>query len=582
MNISLSRLKQKQVAIPLIVVFLFGVYVFISRDTTTSKETPTSIVKTVTVFDPMTLTSSSQFIEATGTVETLEAVELSSEVSARVARVSVALGNTVRRGQTLVVYNNADLAANLAGAEADVQSAQANKKSIEAQYDTQIATISKITSSGENAVAAAESAVRTAQNNLRQSTTITDTQVVRDVYTNSVVTLKSVQDTLQTVLTTADNILGIDNTFANDRFEDVFSIQDINKKNIAEQQYRLVKQNSVALKQVVALLTPASDTASIDAAVELTQATLIEYRTVLSAITDALDATPPVGGLTQAELDGLKSTIQQARTTIINQINTVTNQSQAIATAKNSADSLQITYEKAVQDVVAARQNVAADIAAATAQLKQIEASLELQDANIRSAKARVSAIRASLAKTVITAPISGTIAALPAKVGELMNPGQLAVRIVNTGSYQVKVFVPAESVSRIQKGNLARIANVYTGVVTNISPSIDPTTNRVEVLVLITEDDVSLVSEQFVAVSIEESMNEFDTMSRIPLESVRLTSEGAMVFVVNDSNILEAQKVSIGMVVGSTIEADIRDITRPIVNSVRGLDVGEVVTIQQ
>ncbi len=582
MNISLSRLKQKQVAIPLIVVFLFGVYVFISRDTTTSKETPTSIVKTVTVFDPMTLTSSSQFIEATGTVETLEAVELSSEVSARVARVSVALGNTVRRGQTLVVYNNADLAANLAGAEADVQSAQANKKSIEAQYDTQIATISKITSSGENAVAAAESAVRTAQNNLRQSATITDTQVVRDVYTNSVVTLKSVQDTLQTVLTTADNILGIDNTFANDRFEDVFSIQDINKKNIAEQQYRLVKQNSVALKQVVALLTPTSDTASIDAAVELTQATLIEYRTVLSAITDALDATPPVGGLTQAELDGLKSTIQQARTTIINQINTVTNQSQAIATAKNSADSLQITYEKAVQDVVAARQNVAADIAAATAQLKQIEASLELQDANIRSAKARVSAIRASLAKTVITAPISGTIAALPAKVGELMSPGQLAVRIVNTGSYQVKVFVPAESVSRIQKGNLARIANVYTGVVTNISPSIDPTTNRVEVLVLITEDDVSLVSEQFVAVSIEESMNEFDTMSRIPLESVRLTSEGAMVFVVNDSNILEAQKVLIGMVVGSTIEADIRDITRPIVNSVRGLDVGEVVTIQQ
>jgi RND family efflux transporter MFP subunit len=582
MNISLSRLKQKQVAIPLIVVFLFGVYVFISRDTTTSKETPTSIVKTVTVFDPMTLTSSSQFIEATGTVETLEAVELSSEVSARVVRVSVALGNTVRRGQTLVVYNNADLAANLAGAEADVQSAQANKKSIEAQYDTQIATISKITSSGENAVAAAESAVRTAQNNLRQSATITDTQVVRDVYTNSVVTLKSVQDTLQTVLTTADNILGIDNTFANDRFEDVFSIQDINKKNIAEQQYRLVKQNSVALKQVVALLTPTSDTASIDAAVELTQATLIEYRTVLSAITDALDATPPVGGLTQAELDGLKSTIQQARTTIINQINTVTNQSQAIATAKNSADSLQITYEKAVQDVVAARQNVAADIAAATAQLKQIEASLELQDANIRSAKARVSAIRASLAKTVITAPISGTIAALPAKVGELMSPGQLAVRIVNTGSYQVKVFVPAESVSRIQKGNLARIANVYTGVVTNISPSIDPTTNRVEVLVLITEDDVSLVSEQFVAVSIEESMNEFDTMSRIPLESVRLTSEGAMVFVVNDSNILEAQKVLIGMVVGSTIEADIRDITRPIVNSVRGLDVGEVVTIQQ
>jgi hypothetical protein len=162
------------------------------------------------------------------------------------------------------------------------------------------------------------------------------------------------------------------------------------------------------------------------------------------------------------------------------------------------------------------------------------------------------------------------------------MSPGQLAARIVNTGSYQVKVFVPAESVSRIEKGNKATIASVYSGIVTNVSPSIDPTTNKVEVIVLITEDEVSLVSDQFVTVTIEESMNEFDTMSRIPLESVRLTSEGATVFVVNESNVLEARNITIGEVIGSTIEADIQDITLRIVSSLRGLEVGETVTVEQ
>lgn len=581
MAFELSQLKQKKVYIPIGVGILL-LFILTRGGAPTDTSNTEATVPTIAVFDPQTLASSTQSIEATGTVETLEAVDLSSEVSARVARVNVSLGQDVRRGQTLVVYNNADLAANLSGAAADVQSAEANKKSTEAQYETQEANISKIKISGENSIAAAESAVRTAQNNLRQSEQLNDTQVVRDAYADMVSTLKSVQDTLQTVLTTADNILGIDNEFANDEFEDVFSVQNLSKKNTAENNYSKAKNSKATVNTALTGLSTGSDGAMIDAAIVATSNALDEYRTLLLSISEALDATPPIGDLSQTELDGLKANIQGARTTIVSQITTLNNQNQAIESAKNSFDSLEIAYEKAVRDLSAAQQNLAADITAANAQLKQIEASLELQDASIRSAKARASSIRASIAKTVITAPISGTIAALPAKVGELMSPGMLAARIVNTGSYQVKVFVPAESVARIEKGNNATVANLYSGTVTNVSPSIDPTTNKVEVIVLITEDTVNLVSDQFVTVTIEESVDELSAMSRIPLESVRLTSEGATVFVVNESNMLEAKTITIGQVIGATIEADIREITQPIVSSVRGLEVGESINPKQ
>jgi multidrug efflux pump subunit AcrA (membrane-fusion protein) len=578
----MQTLKQKKVAIPLLLVLLLGGYILTKGSSTTDDVAAPSVATPVQVFDPQALVSSTQSIEATGTVETLEAVELSSEVSARVARVSVALGDTVRRGQTLVVFNNADLAASLAGAEADLESAKANRKSIEAQYASQEATIAKIKTSGDNAVSAAESALRTAENNLRQSASANDTQVVRDAYVTMVQTLQSTQDVLQSTLTSIDTILGIDNEFANDAFEDILSVQNLSKKSTAEQLYINAKEQKIQVDTLLRTLSTASSNAEIDAAIVRTETTLATYRTLGIAMSDMLDVTPPIGGLTQSGLDGLKATVQSVRSQIAAQSSAVTSQSQRIDSAKNSFGSLEIAYDKAVRDLAAAKENLAADMRSGAAQLAQIDASLELQDAQIKSAGARVSGIRASISKTVITAPISGTIAALPAKVGELMSPGMLAVRIVNTGSYQVKVFVPAESVSRIETGNKATIANIYTGIVTNVSPSIDPTTNKVEVILLITEDTVSLVSDQFVTVTIEESIDEFDTLSRIPLESVRLTNEGATVFVVTESNILEARTITIGQVVGATIEADIQDITLPIVSSLRGLEVGDSVTIQQ
>lgn len=581
MLISISQLKQKKVAIPLLAILLISIYAFVSRAPEQKDSTAVETRKTVTVFDPQALASSSVFIEANGTVETLEAVDLSSEVSARVTRINVALGDTVRRGQTLVVFNNADLVATLAGAEADLESTRANKKAIEAQYRTQEATVVRVETSAANIIAAAESSLQSAENNLRQSASANDTQVVRDAYVTMLQTLQGAQDTLQSTLTSIDIILGIDNETANDAYEDILSVQQLSKRSAAENLYYEAKKEKERVDSIFQSVTTASTNAAIDTAIVTVTDALSTYRSLALAMSDMLDATPQIGVLNATALDGLKSSIEGVRTQVAAQSSNVTAQMQRIDSAKNSFGSLQIAYDKALRDVAAAKSTAAADIAAAHAQLSQIEASLELQDAQIKSAAARVASIRASLAKTVITAPISGTIASLPATVGELMSPGQLAVRIVNTGSYQVKTYIAADAVSQVATGNIARIDGRYDGLVTNVSPSIDPSTNKVEVTVLVTSDDPVLISEQFVSVQIEQSQDEASDVTLIPLESVRLTSEGATVLVVPENGVLEARMITIGQVVGSRIEADIRDIDQPIVTSVRGLEAGEQVMIQ-
>lgn len=560
------------------------IFIIMTRggDAPTNGGAETVSLPIVSVLTPEALASSTAVIEANGTIETLESVDLASEVSARVARVNVSLGQDVSRGQTLVVYSNADLAANLAGAEADVESAQASRKSIEAQLTAQQATVDKVTVSSQNAMSSAEAAFNTAENNLRQSTTVTDTQVVRDAYADMVPLLQSVQNSLASVLVNTDAILGVDNTFSNDSYEDFLSATNKSLLQSAAGKYTTAKVSRAAVDSALQTISTQSANTDIDAAVSTVETALEDYRVLLVALTAVLDATYPVGDLSQTQLDALYASTNADRSTIVGHTTSITNQKQAIDTAKNSFDSLQIAFDKAAQDLAATEKNAAADITAAEAQLSQIEASLELQDAQIKSAQARAASIRASLAKTIIRAPISGTVASLPATIGELMSPGQLAVRIVNTGAYQVKTFLAAEEVSAISSGNAATIAGKYDGTVSNVSPSIDPVTNKVEVLILVTSENPVLVSEQFVDVSIARTPSDDEVFTPIPLEAVRLTSSGATVFVLTSENMLEERTIEIGSVVGANIEADIRDIDLPIVTSVRGLEAGDAVKLSE
>jgi HlyD family secretion protein len=92
-----------------------------------------------------------------------------------------------------------------------------------------------------------------------------------------------------------------------------------------------------------------------------------------------------------------------------------------------------------------------AEIAAAEAEIRRAQAQLELvqagarpeeitaAEAEVAAAEATLAQARAALAETELRAPFAGTVAALDAKVGELVDPGTLVAQVADFSAWQIE-----------------------------------------------------------------------------------------------------------------------------------------------
>ena len=108
---------------------------------------------------------------------------------------------------------------------------------------------------------------------------------------------------------------------------------------------------------------------------------------------------------------------------------------------------------------------------------KQVAATLEQED------------------MTKIKAPISGTVDAVIAKVGEGAAPGQPAFRVVNTSNLKIKASVSEAYITNIKKGNkvlvnIPELKKQLTGQVKFVGKTIDPLSRTFSVEVNLADND--------------------------------------------------------------------------------------------
>jgi len=518
--------------------------------------------QTVELLDLTTLRGAEQTIATTGEVESLEQVELRSEVFGKISYVGVSLGAEVYPGQTIASLSNGDLAAQRAQAEADVERAIVTKEQFQAQYDAGVANHEKIRISAENAVASALAALDTAKNNVRQNESNTNSEIVREAYEDMIPTLQGANAAIGSILQTSDNLLGVDSNLANQSFKDLLSILDITRKSQAELSYKQTKQALQTSRATMDVLSDIPDTAVID-------------------------ATLPLGSITQTILDAQRASIHAGSTSINATQTNVNTAKQAIATAKKSLSQFQIAYEKAQRDYIDSQAQATADIQASAAQIQQLEANIRSQETQITRARATVRGINASIGKTIVRSPIRGTVAVLPAKAGEIAQTGALIASIVNTNGMQIKTYVDSESLAGIHVGNVAYNNDTPIGTITHVAPSIDPATKKVEVLVALNEAGRSrFVIGQFADIDLVQSLKPVEDTAEsllIPLTAVRIEPTKRTVFVLNEDMVVEERDVVINRIVGDKIEvtAGLEELDA-ILLSTRGVELGEVVTIAQ
>lgn len=178
-----------------------------------------------------------------------------------------------------------------------------------------------------------------------------------------------------------------------------------------------------------------------------------------------------------------------------------------------------------------------------------------------------------------IKAPISGTVTSISATEGNFAAPGSTLIKLENTTALSLTVAVNSYEKSLIETGDKVTIESDYSqtleGQIISISPSLDSTTKKINVEILI-ENPQSLTPGSIVKAI-------FNQHSKkgifIPLNSIYNGDEGQYVKVAEEGKII-FKKVSMGQITGDYVEilAGLNGTEKIVTSSELFLDEGEKV----
>src|SRR3989339_401395 len=359
-----------------------------------------------------------QTVDAAGNVESADELDLRFDSSGRLGKIYKDTNEPVKVGDVIAELDLGELNARVAQSSASVAKAKANLdkvlagetnayiSNLKAKLDQAQATLNQVKATSADTVANAQAALDTAHNNLTLSEGGENSQIVQDTYDDMIALLLSIQNTLSDGLTSADNVVGIDNIFANDEFESVLSTLDGNKLNMAKNNYSFAKNKKQEFDNQINTLGASTPHDSIDSTSDLGLTALSAMKDLLFAVSETLNVTVPIGDLNQAELDALKTTITTARTNVNTNYTSLINQKQAIDTAQNSYDTYVVAYNKAVSNLENARTKAEADTIAYQALVDQAQAAYDdvanpPRTEDVASARAQLSEAQAGLAQAV-------------------------------------------------------------------------------------------------------------------------------------------------------------------------------------
>lgn len=204
-------------------------------------------------------------------------------------------------------------------------------------------------------------------------------------------------------------------------------------------------------------------------------------------------------------------------------------------------------------------------------------------DASVKIALGTLRGAQAQLEKTLIRAPIGGTVNFLPIRVGDYVTQYLHVATVAQNGSLEIVTSVSEDERSQLSVGDRVRIDTQYGGVVTSIAPALDPSTRQIEVRIAVTDSETTFLNGQSVHITLPgaASVAREEGPLMLPLAAVKLRAGERLVFSVNEEGRLVPHLVTVGEVRGNRIEilSGLVPETR-IVSDARGLSEGQKVSV--
>lgn len=381
-----------------------------------------------------------QEVNVTGKVKPAENVDLAFERSGRVRKIYVNVGDRVSVGDRLIELDNADLVAQLAQAEAGVKAQQAKLDELKKGARAEDIKVS------ESKVAGYETALEKTKGDIVNQ--------LQDAYGKSVDAMKNKAD--QMFVVREPGVTSFRLNFSQGASEP--------RKKVIDG--RLDIENSlVKWRLLMDNLTPDSDfTPYLTVSKKSFDLMRSFFENSIQLLDSFIPEVYPDYYPTRATVDNYKSLISAARI----QVNT----------AVISLSAAEEAFKTAESNLLIANNEIALKKADATAE------QLAAQEALVEQARANKENISAQIEKTVLRAPISGTVTKKETKAGEIVSASVLVVSLISNSQFEIEVNIPEADIAKLKIGNLAKVTLDAYGndVVFSVKiVSIEPAENIIE-----------------------------------------------------------------------------------------------------
>ena len=339
------------------------------------------------MYAPANIGPITQEVDVSGAVKAAHSTDLSFQTSGRVAQINVAVGDHVTAGKTLVALDSSSQAAAVALARANLEAAQAKLNALTAGTRPEQLAIDQ--TSVTQAQNALTSALQTAYSDAHDAVFGSADQV----FSNATTPIA----TLTILPPTATNPI------------------------VGEADSERVALNATFSAWQAALASPTENTESLT---QLSETNLASVGTFLNNVLTALSDAQEQGSVGTSAFVTYQTSISGARSGVSGAL-----------TGLIAADT---AYKAAGGGLTLAQAGATANDVAA-------------QQAAVDAAQASLEAAQAAASQAVIAAPVSGTITAQNADLGQTVVPGSPLVSIIADGKYEADAQVSEADIAKVQ-----------------------------------------------------------------------------------------------------------------------------------
>ena len=191
--------------------------------------------------------------------------------------------------------------------------------------------------------------------------------------------------------------------------------------------------------------------------------------------------------------------------------------------AQGAVTTAQSAYDIAQRELSRA-QTLEKAGAIAQRDLEQARNALIAARGQLSTARAQLANVNKQLDKASVQAPFAGVVSVRSVNAGDVVSPGTALYTVVDPGSMQLEASVPADALTSVRVGMPVDFTvngypnRHFTGRITRVNPTADPTTRQVKIIASIPNAGNTLVGGLYAEGRVS---SEAHTAPMIPISAV-------------------------------------------------------------